>query len=154
MILREVTDDDLPTLFEFQRDPHSNAMADVAPRDEAAFAAHWTKIRNDPSSLVRVIPDGTAISGMVLSFERNGVRELGYWIGREFWGRGIATRAVAAFLPLDPFRPLTAHVLKDNSASIRVLEKNGFVTVDEVREPAWYRGGEVELWIMKREQYD
>jgi RimJ/RimL family protein N-acetyltransferase len=145
--LAEVTDDDLPFLFAIQRDPVSNHMADVAPRDAEAFAAHWVKIRNDPVSITRIIRAGGEQAGLILSFLRDGVRELGYWIDQSHWGRGIASGAVAAFLSLDPYRPLTARVVKDNAGSIRVLERNGFVRTGESTEDAWYRGGTVELWV-------
>ena len=145
--LAEVADDDLPFLFAIQQDPASNHMADVAPRDAATFAAHWAKIRNNPESLARVIRANGERVGLVLSFIHDGVRELGYWIDRPHWGRGIASRAVAAFLPLDPNRPLTARVLKDNAGSIRVLERNGFVRTGEFRADAWHCGGTVELWV-------
>jgi RimJ/RimL family protein N-acetyltransferase len=146
--LRDVTDADLPIIFEFQRDPASNFMADVAPRDAEAFQERWKEIRSDPATLVRIITFDGTVAGMVLSFIRNGVRELGYWIGRDYWGRGIASHAVAAFLPLDYYRPLTAHVVKDNVRSLRVVEKNGFVKTGEVTDAAWYRGGHVDLWIL------
>ena len=145
--LAEILDADLPFLFAIQKDPAANHMADVAPRDAEAFAAHWAKIRSNPKSLARVIRADGERAGLVLSFVRDGVRELGYWIDQLYWGRGIASRAVAAFLPLDPHRPLTARVLKDNAGSIRVVERNGFVRTDEASEDAWHRGGTVELWV-------
>ncbi|MBP8242640.1 MAG: GNAT family N-acetyltransferase, partial [Thermoflexales bacterium] len=57
----------------------------------------------------------------------SGQREVGYWLGREFWGKGIATRALEAFLAIDTTRPLHAFVVHHNLGSIRVLEKCGFV---------------------------
>ena len=142
-----VTDDDLPFLFAIQQDPASNYMADVAPRNAEMFAAHWAKIRSNPASIARVIRADGERAGLVLSFMRDGVRELGYWIDRQQWNRGIASRAVTAFLPLDPNRPLTARVLKDNAGSIRVIERNGFVRTGEASEDAWHRGGTIELWV-------
>jgi RimJ/RimL family protein N-acetyltransferase len=53
-------------------------------------------------------------------------REVGYWIDRAFWGRGVATEALSAFLCLEHIRPLYAGVAKHNVASIRVLQKCGF----------------------------
>ena len=145
--LAEVTDEDLPFLFAIQQDPASNQMADVAPRDAEAFAAHWLKIRNDPVSLTRIIRANGERAGLILSFIRDGVRELGYWIDQPQWGRGIASTAVAAFLPLDPFRPLTARVVKDNAGSIRVLERIGFAFERMVLMP----GDEAELKLFARE---
>lgn len=147
LTLAEVTDADLPFLFAIQQDPASNHMADVAPRDAATFAAHWTKIRSNPDSIARVIRADGERAGLVLSFIRDGVRELGYWIDQPHWGLGIASRAVREFLPLDPNRPLTARVVKDNAGSIRVIERNGFTRTGEATEDAWHRGGTVELWV-------
>ena len=150
--LRDVTDDDLPILFEFQRDPASNVMADVAPRDDEAFQARWKELRSDSNALVKIITVEETVVGVVLSFIRKGVRELGYWIGRDYWGRGLASRAVAAFLPYDSQRPLTAIVVKDNLRSLRVVEKNGFIRTGEVVDTSWYSGGQIELWILTLSQ--
>ncbi|HWB09208.1 MAG TPA: GNAT family N-acetyltransferase [Pirellulales bacterium] len=57
--------------------------------------------------------------------------ELGYWLGRPFWGRGIMTATVAAArdYALDRWKlvRITAHVFSFNAASARVLAKNAFV---------------------------
>ncbi|HEX5689187.1 MAG TPA: GNAT family N-acetyltransferase [Roseiflexaceae bacterium] len=53
--------------------------------------------------------------------------EIGYWLGRQFWGQGIATQAVAAFLEIVTTRPLYAYAVAHNVASRRVLEKCGFL---------------------------
>jgi RimJ/RimL family protein N-acetyltransferase len=129
--LREVAEDDLPVFFEHQADPVANALARFPSRDRDAFFAHWASILADPRTLVRtVVVDGSP-AGNVMSFDRAGHREVGYWIGREHWGRGVATRALAAFVEVEPVRPLTGRVAAENVASIRVLEKCGFVLVEE-----------------------
>jgi hypothetical protein len=64
-----------------------------------------------------------------VSWNNTDGREVGYWLGREFWGQGIATQALALFLEEEPTRPLVAHVAKHNIGSRRVLEKCGFVVV-------------------------
>lgn len=56
--------------------------------------------------------------------------EIGYWLAQSYWGQGVMTDAVRAFVryafaELGVLR-LTAHVLAFNIASARVLEKNGF----------------------------
>jgi len=56
---------------------------------------------------------------------------IGYWIGREYCGRGIATAALAEFLGHDLARPLHAFVAVHNIASIRVVEECGFVRMDD-----------------------
>lgn len=67
------------------------------------------------------------VAGSLVSWERDGRREVGYWLGKEFWGKGLASAALAQLLRELTIRPLYARVLKDNAASLRVLEKSGFV---------------------------
>jgi RimJ/RimL family protein N-acetyltransferase len=126
MRLREVTDDDLDDLYAHQADRVSYEMAAVPTRDRQAFDAHWRLLRADPEVLLHVIDVDGAVAGSVLSFVLRGERVIGYWIGREFWGRGIATQALAQLLAIETRRPLRAHVFAPNRASARVLEKNGF----------------------------
>jgi RimJ/RimL family protein N-acetyltransferase len=56
---------------------------------------------------------------------------IGYWLGEEFWGRGIMTEAVTALVNhcFDnlPLRRISAEVYANNPASARVLEKAGFI---------------------------
>ncbi len=95
-------------------------------RDRAAFDQHWAKILADATNLIKtVIVDGQ-VAGNVLSFTRDGKREVGYWIDRVYWGRGVAAGALSAFLCLEQKRPLYAGVAKHNAASFRVLQKCGF----------------------------
>lgn len=129
--LVEVTPDHLPVLFEQQLDREASRMAAFPPRDRAAFMAHWTKILADPTLLKRTILADGKVAGHVGAFAAGGEMLVGYWLGKEFWGQGIATRALAAFLPLVPARPLLAHVAKHNVGSIRVLEKCGFTVARE-----------------------
>ena len=124
--LREVEDGDLPIFFVHQSDPESNRMASFPARDQEAFDAHWVKIRTDPSIVLRTILVEGHVAGNLVSFEQKGAREVGYWIGREFWGRGVATRALQQFLELITVRPLHAVLAPHNVASRRVLEKCGF----------------------------
>ena len=125
--LRPVSPEDLPIFYEQQLDPLACQMADFKSRAEEAFMAHWAKIMQDESGLLRTVldEDGRVVGNMV-SFLMEGQREVGYWIGREYWGRGIATRALAAFLSVETRRPLHAYVVKHNLASQRVLQKCAF----------------------------
>lgn len=70
--------------------------------------------------------------------------EIGYWLARPYWGRGMMTDAVRAYVryafgELDLLR-LTAHVLTVNVGSARVLEKNGFRLEGRLRKH--FRKGE------------
>ena len=127
--LRDVVDDDLQIFFAFQSDPEAVRLAAIAPRALEDFLAHWAKIRVDPVSTIRTVLADGRVAGNVLTFVRDGHREVGYWIGRPFWGQGIATRALSALLAEIPSRPLYGHVAKDNTGSVRVLEKCGFKQV-------------------------
>ena len=96
--------------------------------------AHWTGLLGDDSLVKRAVVVDGQVAGNIGSWEQDGRVEIGYWIGREFWGKGIATRALGAFLGEVPTRPLWAHVAAHNVASIRVLEKCGFRVTDEPLE--------------------
>jgi len=128
-VLREVVEADLPVFYEYECDREAAAMAAFAPRERDVFMAHWAKtLANDSALTWTVVSDG-AVAGHIGCWEDDGRRFVGYWIGREFWGRGLATQALAELLDAVAARPLHAYVAKSNVASIRVLEKCGFVTV-------------------------
>ncbi len=132
--LREVEPGDLPLFFAHQQDREAAGLAAFPSRDRAAFEAHWAKTLADPANMVRTIvvdsgvspESGEQVGGNVCSFTRAGLREVGYWIDRAYWGRGIATAALTAYLRLEQTRPLYAGVAQHNAASIRVLQKCGF----------------------------
>lgn len=133
--LRNVADPDLPFLYEHQKDPEAVRLAAFPSRDREAFMAHWARIRIDPTVIVRTIVCGADVAGNIGSYERNGLRMIGYWIGRAYWGRGIATAALSEFLFHDRARPLHAYVATQNIASVRVLEKCGFRACGRVESP-------------------
>ena len=146
--LREAVDEDLPILFEHQRDPEANRMAAFPAREWGTFVAHESRVRSDRAITNRTIVVDGQVAGSVVSWTSDGERDVGYWLGREFWGRGIGTRALAIFLGVDPTRPLHARVAKHNVASLRVLEKCGFRIVGEDR---WSPdgGAESEEYIVR-----
>src|SRR6059058_5980129 len=127
-VLRDVVDDDLPVFFEHQNDREAIEMAAFPPRVWEPFVTHWHKIRRDDSNVMRTILDGAEVAGNVLSWERDGKRYVGYWLGRAYWGKGLATSALAEFVTLLE-RPLYAEVSTTNVGSRRVLEKCGFEVV-------------------------
>jgi RimJ/RimL family protein N-acetyltransferase len=87
--------------------------------------------------------------GHIASFDLEGRREVTHWIGREHWGRGVATRALQAFLQLEASRPLYAAAASDNAASIRVLTKCGFRVVGKGRGFAHGRGEETDEVVLR-----
>jgi RimJ/RimL family protein N-acetyltransferase len=124
--LRDVIDSDLPSFFEQQLEPEATQMADFPARNREAFMAHWAKIRRDESVILQTILYEERVAGNIVSWLQDEKREVGYWLGKEFWGKGIATRALNQFLQFVTLRPLYAYVAKGNVASQRVLEKCGF----------------------------
>lgn len=131
IFLRDVIDDDLPVFFEQQNDPIANEMAAFPARDRDAFMAHWAKIRLKENVLLKTIVYSGLVAGNMVSFDMEGHREVGYWLGREFWGKGIASKALTEFLSYETTRPLYGVVVKHNVGSRRVLEKCGFQVVRE-----------------------
>ena len=124
--LRDVVASDLSHFFEHQLDPEAVRMAAFTPRQREAFDAHWAKILENPEVDKRTILLGQDVAGSIGSFDRDGLREVGYWIGRAYWGRGVATQALELFLREVRHRPLFARVARHNLASLRVLLKCGF----------------------------
>jgi RimJ/RimL family protein N-acetyltransferase len=124
--LRAVTDEDVGLFFEHQNDHEAAEMAAFQSRDREAHLAHWDRIRADPGALLRAVETDNGVAGNVVSWQAEDHREIGYWIDKELWGRGIATDAVRAFLDVDPVRPLYAYVAEHNVGSIKVLERCGF----------------------------
>ena len=147
--LRAVTERDLPIFYEQQWDPDANRMAAFPARERDAFMAHWAKILGDKTVPVRAIILDGHVAGNIVSWEQEGKRLVGYWIGKDYWGRGIATAALSEFLGVVRVRPLYAHVAKHNVRSIRVLEKCGFRTSTEVAQPSEAPGDGVEELVFR-----
>jgi RimJ/RimL family protein N-acetyltransferase len=150
--LRDVIETDLSIFFEQQLDPEANRMAAFTrkdPADKESFLEHWNKIMNDESILIKTIIFEGKIAGSVLSYVQSGEREVSYWIGKEYWGKGIATYALTELLDLTKERPLYARAAKDNIASLRVLEKCGFKIIGEDKGFANVRSEDIEEYILE-----
>lgn len=104
-------------------------MADFPARDRAAFDGHWAKILADSTVLVRAVDEAGVVVGNVVSWDGEVGREVGYWLGAAYWGKGLASAALQLFLELEPTRPLHAHVATHNEGSRKVLAKHGFQVV-------------------------
>ncbi len=146
--LRDVIDDDLPITFKFENEPEGYRMAAFPPRTREAFMAHWEKIMKDPRNILKTVVVDGEVAGGVVSWELEGERLVGYWFGKEYWGRGIATRALSIFLGQVNMRPLYARVARHNVASIRVLEKCGFKIIGHDKGFP-FEGQEIEEVIME-----
>ena len=146
-VLRDVVDDDIEVFFEHQNDAEAIRMAVWAPRERDAFFEHWRGILANEELLAKTIVSGDEVAGNITSWPRDGKRFVGYWVGREFWGQGLATKALAE-LAAELDRPLYAEVATTNVGSIRVLEKCGFTVVGtETEQDETF--GEIELFVMR-----
>jgi len=131
-MLRDVREDDLPIFFEHQIDPDAVRMAAFPARERDAFMTHWrTQILGNAANGAKTVLADGKVAGNVVSWTQDGKRLVGYWIGRGYWGNGIATRAVSEFLTHETTRPIYAWVAEHHIASIRVLEKCGFLRCDD-----------------------
>jgi RimJ/RimL family protein N-acetyltransferase len=149
--LRDVTADDLPIFFEQQLDPEATRLAAFPARDRDAFMAHWTtKVLHNAGVIVKTILFNAQVAGNIVCWEQSGRSFIGYWLGREYWGKGIATQALSQFLQQVITRPLYAEV-HHNLPSQRVLEKCGFMRVGEDTASTDARGEEVEEFLLKLE---
>jgi len=153
IVLRDVMMSDLPIFFDQQLDPEANRMAAFTrkdPADRDAFMAHWAKILRDETITIQTILFDGQVAGSVLSYvDEDGQLEVSYWIGRPYWGKGVATRGLLAFLDHIKVRPLYARVAQDNIGSLRVLEKCRFTRIGEGRGFSEARGQEVEEFLLR-----
>ncbi|QUW20964.1 GNAT family N-acetyltransferase [Sporosarcina sp. Marseille-Q4063] len=151
IMLRNVIEDDLPIFFKYQQDRDANQMAAFTnkdPSDWDSFSTHWNKILTDKNIIKQTIIVENNVVGNVLCFEQFGELEVSYWIGREFWGKGIATNALREFLNHVTIRPLNARAAKDNIGSLKVLEKCGFTITGEDSGFSNARGEDVEEFVL------
>jgi len=112
------------------------ALRDLFPHPYTIEDAHIflrSVINSEPVTLFCVEANGAAVGGIGIRIGVDVHRqtaELGYWLGQEFWGRGIMTEAVAAFTDFcfEEFqlRRIYAEPFANNPASVCVLEKAGF----------------------------
>jgi RimJ/RimL family protein N-acetyltransferase len=139
--LRDLRQDDLDDLFQWESDPTAVRMAAFTradPADRAAFDAHHQRVRSDPDNTILAIEEDGVLAGMIGSFFVEGDRELTYWIDPVRWGRGIASGAVHSFLERETHRPLFARAAAHNVGSSKVLVRNGFMKIGE--ETSWAAG--------------
>jgi RimJ/RimL family protein N-acetyltransferase len=139
--LRDVRGEDLPVFFEHQLDPDASRMAAFPPRDRVEFMAHWRRSLADATAILETVDWRGEVAGNVVYWEEHGEPKVGFWLGKEYWGRGIASAALSLFLGLVSVRPLYARVAKHNLASRRVLEKCGFTIAGE---DSFTAAGEIE----------
>ena len=153
ILLRNVIQTDLPIFFQQQLNPKANYMAAFTaknPADQTAFSAHWARILGDEDNITKTIVVDGQVAGYVASYEEEAGRtEVTYWLGKDFWGRGVATIALLEFLNVFKTRPVYARVAADNGASKKVLEKAGFTVCGSDRGFANARNAEIEEMVLE-----
>ena len=150
--IRDVESSDLETFYEHQLDPEAIRMAAFVgkdPKDKVAFDARWDKILHSPQNITRTIVAEGQVAGHIACYPDGENLEVTYWLGGEFWGRGIATQALKRMLHLVVDRPIFARAAADNVGSIRVLQKCGFKIIGKNKDFANGRGEDTEEYILR-----
>ncbi len=150
IILRPTTVADLDHLFVFQLDSEAQHQAAFTPKDpsnKTAYLEKYTNILRNPTTNNQTILVNNAIAGSVSKFVMEGKAEITYWLDKQFWAQGIATRALKKFLEEELTRPIYGRVAFDNWGSQKVLEKCGFTKVGTDRGFANARQAEIEEFI-------
>ncbi|MEV4642226.1 GNAT family N-acetyltransferase [Actinoplanes sp. NPDC049548] len=150
--LRPVRDEDLDTIYDQMRDPeavHMAAFTAEDPDDRDAFDAHLRRLRSEPGIDLRAVTVDGELAGTIASFVVEGDTEITYWLGRKWWGQGVATAAVRKFLGTVPVRPITARAASDNAASLGVLRKAGFRKIGTEVAYATARGRDIEETVLR-----
>ena len=160
--LREYAALDIPRLCDLADDAAVwRQMTDLFPHpyDERA-GLRWVmqQVESDPPCNLAIVgPDGLVGGvGVLLSsvpnFAHDG--ELGYWLGRRYWGRGLATAAVEAFCawvaPAHGLTRFTAKVFDGNAPSQRLLERCGFTHEGTLRGAARKEGRTLDMHVYGR----
>jgi RimJ/RimL family protein N-acetyltransferase len=157
-VIRPWSLDDLPSLVQYAdnraiwqhlRDRFPSPYTVEAGRAFLAF------VTSEPVPTIWAIAvDGMAVGGIGLELHEDVERvsaELGYWLGEPYWNRGIVTAAVRAvtahaFQTSDLTR-IFAVPFADNAASLRVLDKAGYVIEGRLRQSA-IKGGVIKDQIL------
>lgn len=145
--LRPTHPNDFDTLFMFQLDETANFLAaftSKSPSDKNAFIEKWTRLLSDETVNMRTILLENQIVGSIAKFEMDGNAEVTYWIGKQFWRKGIASNALRQFLEIEKTRPIYGRVAFDNYGSIKVLESCGFSQIGVAKGFSNAREKEIE----------
>jgi len=147
--LRPVLATDLPAFYAHQADPGAVRLSGLEPRSREVFDAHYAKVLADPANVLRTIEvDGEPV-GHVVAFPRDGLHEVGYWLARSHWGRGVLTWALPELLREVAIRPLHAVTAQSNAASVRLLLRCGFVFERAIDDFGGERGNGSRAFVMR-----
>ncbi len=147
--LRSWRPEDAPRLAELADNPKiGRNMTEEFPSPYTLDDAHaWLAHCDDPlfhERMFAIALAGELAGGIGYTPQKSMNRytaDVGYWLGEAFWGRGVATDAMRAFVPWifgrSELRRLEARVFAWNPASARVLEKTGFTLEGRLRNAVY-----------------
>lgn len=159
LILRDITEEDAPLLFDLDSDPEVMRYIGKRPASDPDWYRqrirtvympwqkhpwHGTWLVLDRTSReflgwVFIRPSVASPDAPFFGWTRPDEVEVGYRYHRKAWGRGIATEAASLLVQFALDDPATtgivAGALAGNAGSLRVLEKLGLIRVDEVVDP-------------------
>lgn len=159
LTLRAPAPHDAPRLAALMNDPDIARMTSRVPHpyglaEAEAFIGNvqGEDPRTDRSFLIELDDEGV-VGGIGFNARGDGATEVGYWIGRDWWGRGIATEALQGALAWAGRdwrrRFVVAGHFDDNPASGQVLVKAGFLYTGEVQpRPSLARGAAAAARMM------
>ncbi|MGE3856720.1 MAG: GNAT family N-acetyltransferase [Dehalococcoidia bacterium] len=152
--LRPWRADDLESLVRHADNPSVAAhLRDVFPSPYTrADGEAWLALPHPDDRAIEV--DGAAVGGIGVRLGADVERlsaEIGYWLGEDYWGRGIVTEAVGAVtreaIEAHGLVRIEARVFANNPASARVLEKNGYVLEGRLRRAVVKRGEVLDVLV-------
>lgn len=136
-----------------------NNVRDQLPNPYSVMdALQWMNHIKDqqPIQNFAIIYQGMVVGNIGCKLQEDVYRksiEIGYFVGEEFWGKGIATAAIELFVNylIQNFQPIRiyAEVFEFNKASMKALQKNGFF-LESVRRKAAIKNNEIVddfVWV-------
>ena len=121
---------------------------------EEWIASSLAQIEAGTAWHLAITRDDKLVGCVGLSLKRDALPELGYWVGRKFWGQGIAREAAAALLDWAErrhgLREFRASALSDNAASHAVLRRLGFTEAGTAQEPFLSRNRDMAVTLFRR----
>lgn len=134
--LRDVVESDLPILsaqcYDIDTFDVPASKSEYYRYMETYLPRYMNAFKEDTVIKKTILVDDQVL-GAIFCQKWNLEPEVSYWVDRSNWGKGIATRALGEFLKIFPLRPLYARVDSWNTASLRVLQKNGFIILTGVQ---------------------
>lgn len=153
---RPYCDADIPFLIKYLNDPYvTQYLTSAIPQPYThADAEYWVHQSSRQMGAQAIEYNGTYagdIGAVRGHFDRAHSAELGYWLARDYWGKGIATAAITLqtqqLFATTPLVRIAAHVFQGNTASCRVLEKCGYTQEALLKQAAFKNGRHFDVFL-------